>query len=400
MDGLRTDVPVLLLGGQRNTLAVARNLGKNGVRVSVSGRPTCWGLYSKYCAERHIIPDDVVAEESWRLLLLGESAPTAAGTIVFAMNDDALQFLTAHCSVLRTRYALGDFQPDLYRALLDKVETIKLARSAGVPTPEYWIADNMATVHETARLVVFPVLIKPFLTHEFARMFGAKLFIVHSEDELVSKAQSVLTRNIPFMIAEMIPGPDSNLKGYYTYITGSGERLFEYTHSVIRRQPPGWGSGCCHHAVVLPEVIEAGRKFLDGIGFRGFANVEFKVDDNDGKLKVIEVNTRFTAPHQLMVRSGMPLDLMVYCHLTGQSVPRCQQVDGNFGSWLPLVDFMAFLELRNRGELTLKNWLRDVFSRRPVLNVFSWSDPGPIYKIVTLTLKKRFQRALHSAWSR
>ena len=192
------------------------------------------------------------------------------------------------------------------------------------------------------------------------------------------------------MIVEMVPGPDTCLKGYYTYLTRSGEQLFEYTHSVIRRQPPGWGKGCAHHAMILPDVIDTGRKLLTGIGFTGFANVELKQDENDGVLKVIEINTRFTAPHQLMVRSGMPLDLIVYCHLTGQNVPRFTQKNGNFGSWLPLSDFLSFLELRRQGKMTLWGWLKDVSSRRQVLNVFSLSDPGPMLKVATVTLANVF----------
>lgn len=392
MVNLKTDVPVILLGGQRNTLAVARNLGRNGVKVLVSGRPTCWGLYTTQCAGRFIIPREASPKDFWRKMLLTDADPALGGAIVFAMNDDALQFLIVHHKELRSRYILDDMDPDLYEALLDKVKTLELARVANMATPKNWITRETSDLHKVAESVQFPVIIKPVHTHRFAQIFGVKLFLAHDAETLLEKAMLAVDRNVPFMIVEMIPGPDTNLKGYYTYITKDGERLFEYTHSVIRRFPPGWGMGCCHHALILPEVVEAGRKFLSGIGFQGFANVEFKKDQSDGQLKVIEVNTRFTAPHELMVRSGMPLDLIVYRYLTGQQVPQYHQVNRNFGSWLPVFDFMAFRQLNKRGEMTFWFWVADVLSRRPVLNVFSWSDPRPILKVITLSLKKSLRR--------
>ena len=53
---LDTSAPVLILGGKENSLAVARNLGRHGIAIRVSGPANCWGMYSRYCRERFAIP--------------------------------------------------------------------------------------------------------------------------------------------------------------------------------------------------------------------------------------------------------------------------------------------------------------------------------------------------------
>ena len=56
---------------------------------------------------------------------------------------------------------------------------------------------------------------------------------------------------------------------------------------------------------------ELGLAFLRGAGVRGLANVEFKRDERDGRLKLIECNYRFTAPNEQFRRAGMDLALFV-----------------------------------------------------------------------------------------
>ena len=380
-----------MLGGQQNSLAVARNLGACGIDVIISGKRTCWGLYTKYCKERLIIPDEMSSRDYWDILLLSDDNPDLHGAIVFPMNDEALEFLIDNADKLRSLYILDDFDPEIYRILLDKIATLELAQGVDVPTPRYWKVETRDDLAQIAKVVQFPAMIKPVHTHRFARMFGAKLFIVHDIETLHEKASRTLDQQVQFMIVEMAVGPDTNLTSFYTYITKDGDWLYEYTKNVVRRYPISWGIGCCHESKWHPATAALGSKFFSSIGFRGFANIEFKEDERDGLSKVIEVNTRFTASHELIVQSGMPLDIVIYCELTGQPVPEIQQADETIGSWLPLFDFKAYRQLARAGKLSLRDWIRDIRSRRQVLTVFRLNDPQPIIKYFATSLSKRFR---------
>ena len=169
-----------------------------------------------------------------------------------------------------------------------------------------------------------------------------------------------------------------SLTSYYTYRAPDGGKLFEFTKSIIRRWPVNRGNACYHRTGWLPETAAAGVKFFDAVGLKGLGNIEFKSDPRDGKLKIIEVNARFTAAQELVRRAGLPIDLIIYCHLTGQPIPAFRLTPKELRLWYPLRDFLGFLELRKRGELSFWGWLKSVTTTAHVFPLVSLSDPLPV----------------------
>ena len=333
-----------------------------GITIKVSGNPnTCWGLHSRYCREQFLIPQGMEPRDYWAKLLLSPGDESLRGHVVFACNDEAVEFLAKNRDRMLERYLIPDFTPELQLALLDKQKTLELARSVGVPVPQFW---NIKTIEDVKRIrseVMFPVMVKPIHSHRFQRVFNKKLFVIkNSFEELVARAGEALRNDLEIMVVEMIPGPDSLLCSQFSYFDANGNELYNYTKRVIRRYPVNAGPACYHITEWIPEVNELARKFLKGINFRGLANPEFKRDTRDGKLKVIEVNIRFTAVHELLVHSGLPLDLMVYCHLTEAAAARVQglrAVHAHVGAGEGLQGVSA---ARSRGELTFAGWLRSI----------------------------------------
>jgi len=177
----------------------------------------------------------------------------------------------------------------------------------------------------------------------------------------------------------MIPGPDNLLTSYYTYRTPEGKSLYDYTKSVIRRWPVNRGHTCFHQSEWLPETAAMGRKLFEGIGWQGFGNIEFKRDLRDGQLKIIEVNGRFTAGHRLVTAAGAPIDVMIYCYLTGQPGPVFDSYSQSLRMWSPIHDFLAFRQMNRLGQLDFKAWVKSIFAQKLILPYFSWDDPGPTF---------------------
>jgi D-aspartate ligase len=227
--------------------------------------------------------------------------------------------------------------------------------------------------------VSFPVMVKPLQSHSFTKVFGKKLFIIeNSVEELEARIREAWAHGLSVFAVEMIPGPDSALSSYYTYRARNGLRLFNFTKSVIRRWPVNRGNACYHKTGWLPETAAAGAKFFDHAGLRGLGNIEFKRDPRDGKLKVIEVNARFTAAQELVRRAGVPIDLIVYCHMTNQPLPDFEPVKEELRMWYPLRDFLGFIELWRKGDLSFWGWLRSTFGARHVAPLMSLKDPAPV----------------------
>ena len=375
---INTSTPVLILGGKENSLSLVRNLGSQGIPVRVSGPSTCWGLSSRYCLEAFRIPRDTKSADYWYELLLGSGSARLQGHILIPCCDDAIEFIARHTEELAANYVLDDATPELRLAMLDKQRTLVLAEQAGTAAPKFWNIEAATDLETIRSQVEFPVMVKPLNTVQFYRIFGRKLFIVEKDfDEVVEKVRLAQQHDQAVMVVEMIPGPDSLLSSYYTYINKNRKSLFHYTKRVLRRYPVNRGGACYHVAEWLPDTAAAGRQFFKGIGFTGLGNIEFKRDLRDGKLKIIEVNARFTAAQELLVRSGAPIDLILYCHLTGQELPQFSSYKQSLIFWYPMRDFLAFVELWRRNELTAMEWLRSWFPRRLLSPLHKITDPMP-----------------------
>ena len=386
---LDTGTPVLVLGGKENSLSLTRHFGRLGIVVRASGTANCWAMHSRYCREKFPVPEGVDAGTFWTKLLLSDDGGNLDGHIVLACSDAAIEFLAANRAGLTRRYILDDADPQLQTALLDKARTIELARDAGISAPNFWKIESDADIEKLRGAVTFPVMVKPIHSHRFAQVFHRKLFIVRSGfDEMAEKLRLVRAHHLEAMVVEMIPGPDALLSSYYTYVDRSGRNLFHYTKRVLRQFPVNGGGACAHLTEWLPETAEMGRKFFDAVGFRGLGNIEFKRDPRDGRLKIIEVNARFTASQELAVRAGMPIHLVVYCHLTHQPVPQIRAYRQFLHYWFPLRDLLAFVELRRRGEMGIIDWLRSVLPYRHVFPLWALHDLAPCVGATSAALRQ------------
>jgi D-aspartate ligase len=370
--------PVLILGGKENSLSIARHLGGLGIPVRVSGRPSAWGLYSRHCKEALRIPRDIGMAEYWRKLLLGPDGGRFAGSVLIPCCDEALVFVAENIDALKERFLIGDFAGAQMRDMLDKQKTLEMARASGVETPAFWKVASLADLEPVLRDARFPLIVKPKMSHRFAKAFGQKFFHIEaSAEELREKLSLAIENGFEVMVVEMIPGPDSLLSSHYTYVTGDGRMLFEFTKRVLRRYPVNSGNACYHITEWLPETAAAGRRFFEGVGYRGLGNIEFKRDPRDGKLKIIEVNGRFTAAQELLRSAGAPIDLIVYCHITGQAPPQFSDYEQQLRFWYPLRDFLSFLDHRGRGELSLLAWIKSILPFKKIYPLFRASDPAP-----------------------
>ncbi len=390
-----TSTPVLILGGKENALSIVRRFGNLGIKTRVSGDVDCWGRYSRYCAQSLPVPRGAAAADFWAGLLLSEKSQDLYGSLIICCSDVAIEFVAANRKELARHYLLGEGDAGLQNALLDKRKTLELARKAGVASPQFWNANSEQDLEAIREVIQFPVMVKPIISHRFSKIFGCKLFIIEdSFDELAEKVRLSWQNNLDVMVIEMIPGPDSLLSSYYTYIDGDDNGLFDYTKRVIRRFPQNQGLACYHVSDWLPQTAEAGKKFFTGIGFRGLGNIEFKCDPRDNLLKVIECNARFTAAQELIIQSGVPIDLIYYCSVTQQTVPVFYNHQQNKTYWYGLRDTLAFIELYRQGKIGFGEWLKSLLPLNHVAPLHRLSDPLPTAGALVARIEKTTRRLL------
>ena len=196
---------------------------------------------------------------------------------------------------------------------------------------------------------VYPFLVKPFYSHEFKRLFHGKYLRAADFEPTRGGLRRRQSHRLAVVLLEEIPGPDDLLCSYYTYLDEDGEPQFDFTKRVIRRYPEHEGFACYHVTDWNPEVRDLGLRLFEHVGLLGLANVEFKRDPRDGRLKVIEVNARFTAANGLVAAAGYDLGGSSTTGLRGAARRWGTALQEGLHLWYPLDDFVAYLDLRSRG---------------------------------------------------
>ncbi|HSV15356.1 MAG TPA: hypothetical protein VLI90_13940 [Tepidisphaeraceae bacterium] len=385
--------PVLILGGEANALSVARDLGRLGAKVFMLGESGTPVRHSRYCNWIELESSAKGSFETiWADFLLGSDSDYLKGAVVLACSDAGITVLATHRDRLSRKFRLDESNTIAQLDMLDKLKTYHHAVAAGVPTPKFWEVHTRADVLAIEKELVYPLLVKPRLSHVFEKHFGRKHVTVTAFEQLLAAYDTAAGAGMDMMLVELIPGGDEQLCSYYTYLDAQGNALVHFTKRIIRRFPTGMGSACYHITDWNPNLTELGLKLFRHVGLRGLANVEFKQDPRDGVYKLIECNARFTASNCLVSASGCNLAALVYNRITGRPVkPTTTDYRRGLRLWDPVRDFWAFRELQQRGEITFVQWVSSVMHRQ-TFPFFRLSDPKPALARTLKPLGRLFRR--------
>ena len=161
--------PLVVVGGSTNALSVARSLGELGVRVYGLGVDP-FVARSRHLEPIRLGPDaDSAAdvEAAWTQALLGPATEHLRGAVVVAGDDVGLTVLARHRDALLERFRLDESDVRAQLGMLDKLTTYEWAREAGVPTPRFWRVATMADLERLRDELVYPLIVKPLLSHEY-----------------------------------------------------------------------------------------------------------------------------------------------------------------------------------------------------------------------------------------
>jgi len=368
--------PALIVGGDHGCLSIARSLGAAGIPVYAINHLQAEVRYSRFCQWIDLPESNAIGTEAWAAYLLGHESDHLRGAVLLAASDEAIELIAERRQSLSEKYTLDLSNPAAQLCMLDKLSTYRAAQAAGVPTPKFWVADTREQIVKLEHELVFPLILKPIIGHKFSRKFTGSYAVAYNLDELLSAFDTVCCAGIQTFLVEMIPGPDDKLCSYYTYLDESGNNLIDFTKRVIRRYPMNMGGSTYHITDYVPDIQELALALFRQVGLRGVANVEFKMDERDGKLKLIECNARFTAADCLLVASGLNLPLFVYDRLTGRAHAAPSRYRMGMRLWKPVGDFVAYRQLNKMGLLTFRAWIRSIMHPQ-IFPVFQWNDPLP-----------------------
>lgn len=371
--------PCVLLAGDAlgSVLGMMRSLGQRGVKIHVFAPPDASQIYAKsrYCTTSIPLPfasDEGVVRElatSWVQKELAGIRP-----VLFPMNDRMSTYVAQGRIHWDEWFDVVAPRSDLILTLLDKARADELARRVGLNVPR---SGFVQLRHELASIVedlTCPIIIKPtWWLRQGREPFKTKLFA--NKDELLRLGGELLDGGAVLAVQEYVPGGDESVEVFMFYRSRDGQSLMGCTGRKIRQMPPGAGVMASGQAVLLPDVVESSRTFLETIDYRGLGGIEYKRLDD--RIYFIEASVRPEGFHPLAIQAGIDLPWYAYMDAVDGRTPSGVEVRQRGAYWL---DGGSYLELwQETGRTFQLCWeaarLLASFRVRPA--IWSLRDPLP-----------------------
>ncbi len=352
-------------------LTAARALVRRGVEVHLLATPEYRYVLASRGVHGRVMPDIRTHTQEWLDELNGIGAAA-----VLCGSDAASEWITTHRDRLLPTLRTFESADRVHVDLMDKQILYRTANEAGVRAP--WMV-HVATVDELAMhldTVTFPCVVKPTMGHVAKQLLGIGTAAVASRAELAAATAPLLANDIPFLLTELVPGPETALEGSVAVRTPDGEYALEYGRHKVRQWPLDYGVGSLLESADVPETLKMNRQLLDQTGYVGISACETKRHSGTGELYLIEINVRVPASFGLAEAAGTDGAWRLYAALTGLPLGRQPEPVQGRKVMLPQKDLQAAVARIRRRETTpaavLRSWrgVRDTAA-------WSWRDPAP-----------------------
>lgn len=384
---LRHHLPVAVVLGQGRTgLGVNRLLGRLGIRViGVDADGRALGFRSRY-----VTPQQISWGDTQTLLELCKNLRrrTDVKPVLIPTSDDTVRWLVRDWNTLLSAVHCLAPEPAVWDMLMDKKRCLEAAAVLGVHTPKTLRADEV--LHGgNGQNIVYPCVLKPIDRRTISGLNGQKVFLPKALEEMRQMIGDVGSHPEQWVIQELIPGEDRSHGSCAVCLGPQGEVLGVFTSRKLRQYPPGYGIATICESTWESVLAEQTIRFLQGVGFRGVAEVEFKQDTQDGKWKLIEVNPRLWIQHPLAARCGVNLAYVLYLAslgLTPQPLPRQKE----HVRWIAAeLDWFSLRQTARQRRVNWQEWTEGFHGERET-SLWQWDDPRPaIHRARELMSSKR-----------
>jgi D-aspartate ligase len=299
---------------------------------------------------------------------------------IFVTSDDYLMAISSNREQLNDIFSFNFMPHETIRSISDKYQQFVMANQAMINVPKTWIINDTKNLQEIKDNTSWPLLLKGLDVNTWRAVFGGttKGFVCNNFNEVSQKAILALENNVSVILQEIITGPDTNHFKYCAYIDSKGKIIAEIGLQKIRQLPVRFGVGTVVKSVDYPELFITGRKFFERINYLGVGSAEFKIDEADGVLKLIELNPRYWQQNAIGEKSGVNFAYINYLDLMNLETPNA--IKPSFGTlWINrYMDFSSFMQYRKEGLLTFSEWRKSLKGKK-VYSDFSWDDPLPFF---------------------
>lgn len=365
----------LVMDADYRGLAVVRSLGRHGIPVWVLQHgDQLLATLSRYNRRTLGWPSQVEEENVNFLIELAERE-NIRDWLLFPTGDEGAALVARHHQKLSEHFQLTSPPWEVLKWLYDKRLTYQLAGKVGVDHP--WTLYPANRDQLAASNLPYPIILKPAYRSSFNRFTASKAWRVDTREQLLAQYDKVKTLVDPgaLMIQEIIPGGGES-QFSYTALCREGKPLASLSARRVRQIPMDFGRASTFVETVDDvEVSATAAHLLRTLRYTGIAEVEFKRDPRDGKLKLLDINARVWGWQSLCGRAGVDYPYLLWLMIIGEPIPTTKATIG--ARWVRMsTDAPTAIREILRGRLPLREYLRSI---RPPLApaIYASDDPLP-----------------------
>jgi len=299
---------VLVLGTDaRVVLAVARSLGRGGVRVHLGWcAPDCPALRSRYVALSHAVAPYHPTNLAWKEDLLGLLSRRDFD-LVIPCNDSTVVPLQTHRRDCDRFAGLHLLPEETFAVAFDTFWTYEVARSLGVSVPRGRMVFSSAEALDAAEESGMPAILKPRATVTPDCVATSNVVRRARNAEELRALLDGMSLQEGVLVQENFVGRGVGVE----MLAYQGEVLFAFQHARIH-ETMEYGSSYRMSVPLDGPMHAAACALMRALNYSGTAMAEFIRDPDTGRWAFLEINGRFWGSLPLAVAAGADFPYYLY----------------------------------------------------------------------------------------
>ena len=305
-------------GAGKQTFAMVHGLKQIGCHVTVlcsTPRDTC---YVSNQPDEKIINPNLPKRDADVLAFLLKLVSTGNYDVLMPIGELSTDFVTSHEAEFSKYVRLACAPREVYLKAFNKQTTFDQAIASGIPCP--YTRHSEQDIEEYLEKCHFPIIIKPrqgLGSIGFHKFEKREDFWPYIQEKGLNLDDYVIQEFVRFEKRS-----DCNI-----FMDKHGNVCTAYSAHVLRWFPIDAGAGVLVGTINEPKIIEHATRLLCALGWCGFANVSFMVDQVTGEHKLLEINGRIPASVRLAFMCGFNISQQFLEMIYDEDVSRYPEND-------------------------------------------------------------------------
>lgn len=308
------------------------------------------------------------------------------GALILETSDSIAIAISRNKEALSKYYKIVTPDWEILKIFIEKERTYALAKECDVPHPQSRYIESIADLTEV-EYFKFPCILKPVRSFEFISRFQVKNFKVENIKQLEEKIQLCLDAGQSMILQEIIPGPDENLYKLQGYINSQGKMVGKFFHRKLRQNPPAFGVFRVQISTKRNSQVEQLTEILlNQVNYKGYFSIEFKKDDRDGLLKLMENNCRMPRSGMHAIACGVNLPWIIFLDLVKNQQIDVEFYKKDFYVIELLADISNSLFHHKEEDIQFRDYFKPYLIRNKVFADLDFHDLRPFMRLTTQKL--------------